>query len=174
MRRGTRAFWPLILVIGLVGAGCGSDDDSANRSGSASSNGSASEVGACEPVGEGGGTTVSATLDEWTVTAQPASTSAGPVTFDVRNDGEEPHELVVVRAGSADELTVVGGKVDEDALPDGAFIGEVEAFPAGETCEGTFELTAGSYVLFCNLLEEHEGQPESHFQLGMVATFEVR
>lgn len=172
MRR-TRALWPLILALGLTVAAC-SDDKPSEGATSGSASAPASGVGACEPVGGGGGTSVAVTLDEWNVTAEPVSVPAGPVTFDVRNDGGEPHELVVVRAGSAEELTVVEGKVDEDALPDGAFIGEVEAFPAGETCDGTFELTAGSYVLFCNLLEEHEGEPESHFQEGMVTTFEVR
>ena len=130
-------------------------------------------VSACEPVGDGGGTEVAVTLDEWSLAAAPASAPAGKVTFEVRNGGGEPHEFVVVRGVAPDALTVVGGKVDEAALPDGAFIGEVEAFPAGETCEGTFELAGGSYTLFCNIVEEHDGQPESHFEEGMVATFEV-
>lgn len=173
MRRCSWALGPLVLVVGLAVAGCGADDSS-DDSVSAPGNGSAAAVGACEPVGEGGGAEVEVTLDEWHITAEPASASAGRVTFDVRNDGEEPHELVVVRGASIDGLSVVDGKVDEGALPDGAFIGEVESFPAGESCEGTFELTAGPYLLFCNIAEEHDGELESHFQQGMVMAFEVR
>lgn len=161
----------MLAAVAVAGAGCG-DDDSSN-SASASSTGSASGVSACVPVGDGSGTEVRVTLDEWSVAAAPAAVPAGMVTFDVRNDGEEPHELVVVRGVASDALTVVDGKVDEDALPAGAFIGEVEAFPAGEACEGTFELAAGSYTLFCNIVEEHDGQPESHFEEGMVTSFEV-
>lgn len=167
--------WALVLVA-VVAAGLGAcgDDEGSTGSGSGSGTVGASGVGACEPVGDGGGTEVGVTLDEWKVVASPASVAAGKVTFDVRNEGEEPHELVVVRAESASELKIVDGKVDEDALPAGAFVGEVEAFPAGQTCKGTFELTAGSYVLFCNIVETHEGKPESHVQEGMVTTFEVR
>lgn len=161
------------LGLGACGGGEGTTG-SGSGSGSGSGTASASGVGACEPVGNGGGTEVGVTLDEWKVVASPASVAAGKVTFDVRNEGEEPHELVVVRAKSASELKVVDGKVDEDALPAGALVGEVEAFPAGQSCEGTFELSAGSYVLFCNIVETHEGKPESHVQEGMVTTFEVR
>jgi hypothetical protein len=84
------------------------------------------------------------------------------------------HELVVVAAGSADELTVVDGQVDEEALPEGAFVGEVEGFPSGETCDGTFDLAAGDYVLFCNIVEtEADGTIESHYEEGMVTEFSV-
>ena len=62
--------------------------------------------------------------------------------------------------------------MQEDELEEGAFIGEIEAFPAGETCEGTFELPeAGDYILFCNIVETLEdGSVESHFEEGMVTT----
>jgi hypothetical protein len=155
----------LALVLAAAAAGCGGDDGGPAES--------AADAPACEPVGDGGGVAVAVTLDEWSVAAEPASAAAGEVTFDVRNDGAEPHELVVVKAGSPSELTVVEGRVDEDALPAGTFVGEVEAFPAGETCEGTFELAAGNYVLFCNIAETEDGELESHFEEGMATTFSV-
>ena len=155
----------LVLAAAAVLSGCGGDDGGSEEA--------AAEAPACDPVGEGGGRPVSVTLKDFSVAPEPASVGAGEVTFELRNEGGEPHELVVVRAGSPAELTAVDGRVDEDALPAGAFIGEVESFAAGETCEGTFELAAGSYVLLCNLVEEEDGEMESHFEAGMASTFQV-
>lgn len=171
-----------VLSLALVLGACSEDKDAAggsSASGSASGSASAASSGstaeaACDPVGDGGGTEVAVTLSEWKVELDETEVAAGPVTFTIANEGGEPHELVVVKADSPDDLTVVDGKVDEDALPDGAFIGEVEAFPGGEDCEGTFELTPGRYVLFCNIVEtEDTGEHESHYQEGMVTTFTV-
>lgn len=159
-----RRVFALFLAATAVLSACGSDDGGSEE---------AAEAPACDPVGEGGGRPVAVTLTEFSVSTDPASVAAGEVTFDLRNEGAEPHELVVVRAASPAELAVVDGRVDEGALPAGAFIGEVESFAAGETCEGTFELTPGRYALFCNLVEEEDGDVESHFLEGMVAAFEV-
>ena len=155
----------LVLAATAVVSSCGGDGGGSGEA--------TAEAPACDPVGEGGGRAVSVTLTEFSVAPEPASVGAGEVTFDLRNEGAEPHELVVVRAGSPAELTVVDGRVDEDALPAGAFIGEVEAFAGGETCEGTFDLAAGSYVLFCNLVEEEGDEMESHFEEGMATAFQV-
>ncbi|MGB8361240.1 MAG: hypothetical protein WCE80_07570, partial [Acidimicrobiia bacterium] len=66
------------------------------------------------------------------------------------------------------------GKVIEDDLPEGSFIGEVEEFEAGTTESATFDLGEGTYTLFCNISEEEDdGSIESHFQQGMVTTIEV-
>ena len=177
MRRGF-----VLIAFGLLAAvllaGCGDDDSgdpTASGSGSASGSASASASGVaeCEPVGSGG-TEVPVTLDEWSVTVEGDSVEAGDVRFVIDNTGDEAHELVVVQADAADELPVADGQVVEDELPAGAFIGEVEAFPAGDSCEGSFELTAGRYVLFCNIVEEEDdGQVESHFEQGMHTTLEV-
>jgi hypothetical protein len=102
------------------------------------------------------------------------SVEAGSIHFEAINEGEDEHELVVVRADSAGELPLANDDtVDESQLPEGAFIGEVEAFPSGETCNGTFNLAPGKYVLFCNLVHEEEGEIENHFQLGMRTEFSV-
>ena len=98
-----------------------------------------------------------------------ADVPAGTVTFEARNTGEDAHELVVVRAADPASLPLAAdGTVDEDKLPEGAFVGEIEAFPAKQTCPGTFELAAGSYALFCNILEtEADGAKENHYANGM-------
>lgn len=176
-RLGTR-FAALALTTVLASAtvvGCGDDDGGTVReegatSGSASGSGSAtgSEV-ACEPVGDpaDADSTVEVELDEWSVSA-PDTIAAGTVDFEATNVGDEPHELVIVRAESLDDLPRdADGEPDEDAVAEEDFIGEIEPFPAGETCNGVFDLDPGNYVLYCAIVEEHDGEPVSHFQNGM-------
>ena len=105
-----------------------------------------------------------------------ADVPAGTVTFEARNTGEDAHELVVVRAADPASLPLAAdGTVDEDKLPEGAFVGEIEAFPAKQTCTGTFQLAAGRYALFCDILEtEAEGAKENRYANGTRSAFEVR
>ena len=112
---------------------------------------------------------VAVTLDEWGVGPESDQVTPGAVTFAAENIGEDEHELVVVKAADADSLpTDDDGAVDLEALGEDV-IGEIEAFPGGDTCEGTFELTAGDYVLLCNLVHDDE----VHFAEGMHAPFTV-
>ena len=176
----------LLLGLALLLAGCGSDDGagvrngaSASGSGAASGSGTASgQAAACKPVGDAAksGATVAVQLKEWTVRPARADVPAGTVTFEADNTGKEAHELVVVRADDPAALPLAAdGTVDEEKLPEGAFVGEVEAFPAGQRCSGTFELPAGRYALFCNLLvTAADGSKENHYANGMRAAFESR
>jgi hypothetical protein len=123
----------------------------------------------------GGGTTVDVVLSEWIVNPAVDEAPAGDVTFAAENAGAEDHELVIVRGDDPAALPVDDtGKVDEDALAEGAFIGEIEEFESGSTEEASFDLEAGTYILFCNIVEEEDdGSFESHFQEGMVTTIEI-
>lgn len=165
------------LEAGDTGTGSGSASGthtgsaSGTHTGSASGSASASATvaAACEPVGDAGNadSTQSVVLDEWSVDLD-SDFSAGRVSFEIENAGQEAHELVIVRASDAESLPVKDGKVDEEALDEGQFIGEVEAFPAGESCQGTFELEPADYVFFCNIVEEDaDGTMRSHFEEGM-------
>jgi hypothetical protein len=178
-----------VAAFGLVCAACSDDDGagvrdiggsgSASGSASASASGSASgsAIAECEPVGDiqSADTRISVLLDEWVIDAGMPSAPAGRIGFVNENVGEEPHELVVVRGMSPTDLPLDSdGALDETALPDGALIGEVEAFPSGETCDGVFELAADDYTLLCNIVEtEENGKVESHLAEGMVTTFTV-
>jgi hypothetical protein len=177
----------LIVSLALVGVACGDDDGSGVRdlggsassgsgSGAASGSASASGTAACEDVGEASTADVEVptVLKEWAVEPETDSVASGSVHFEAINEGEDEHELVVVKADSVEELPLADDDtVDETQLPEGAFIGEVEAFPSGETCNGTFDLEPGNYVLFCNLVHDEEGEIENHFQLGMRTEFTV-
>jgi hypothetical protein len=174
------------IVLALLLAGCGSDDGAGVRNGggqSASASGSGSgtasgQAAACKPVGDAGSSdaTIAVQLKEWSVLPARADVPAGAVTFDADNTGTDAHELVVVRADDPATLPLAAdGTVDEDKLPEGAFVGEIEPFPAKQHCTGTFQLTAGRYALFCNILgTEADGTKENHYANGMRTAFEVR
>jgi hypothetical protein len=180
------------IVLALLLAGCGSDDGAGVRngggqsasaggsgSGAASGSGTASgQAAACKPVGDAGSSdaTIAVELKEWSVLPARADVPAGTITLDANNTGTDAHELVVVRADDPAKLPLAAdGTVDEGKLPEGAFVGEIEPFPAKQRCTGTFQLAAGRYALFCNLLEtEADGAKENHYANGMRSAFEVR
>lgn len=145
----------LALVVAL--GACGNDDDDADGDG-----------------GGDGATEIDVTLSEFVVEPDSSLASAGEVTFSAENVGSDPHELVVARDGDASALpTDADGAVDEAALDPDQLIGEIEEFDPGNTEVGTFDLEPGSYVLFCNIVEEEDGEIESHFAEGMFTTFQV-
>jgi len=107
---------------------------------------------------------VTVALDEWSVLPEPVEVEAGVVEFVATNDGDELHEVVVIKSDVAEaELEVTNGVVPERAVD---FRGEIEEFAAGETASGTFRLEAGRYLLICNI--------PVHYENGMVAAFTVR
>ncbi len=141
-----------LLVFGaLVAAGCSSPASSA-----------------------AGGTTVKVTLTEWAVVLDKASVPAGNVTFEVTNAGTQfKHEFVVVKTdlAPADLPADTTGKVEEEGSGLN-FVGELEELEIGASGTVSFPLTAGKYVLMCNIVETGSGH-ESHYQQGMRVAFTV-
>ncbi len=180
-----------VLTLGLNA--CGGDDGATVRQiegeggtgtgagGTGTGGGSGSGTGsgthaACQPVGDPrtAQSQVEVALDEWSISPAPVQVAAGRVAFLARNAGQEPHELVIVRAQTAEDLPVTpNGAVDENRLPDGALIGEISPFPPGQNCTGVFTLQPGSYVLLCDIVTNRNGRPEAHFAMGMSAPFTV-
>ena len=173
----------------LLAAGCGDDDGGGSAENLSEGKGTTSSTGGSATTAAGGTTTecklegattdaatqqVVLTMNEFTMKAslQP---KAGVVTFVAENAGKEPHELVIVKGDSADKLPKdADGGLDEDKLAEGALIGEIEPFAGGKLCKGAFTLTAGKYVLLCNIVEtEPNGEKESHFKEGMHTPFVV-
>jgi uncharacterized cupredoxin-like copper-binding protein len=134
-----------IMGLGLVASGCG-----------------------------GGGEDVSVTLQEFAVGADPSSVSAGSVTFNIENIGpDDTHEFVVIRTDL--DPTALPTEENGSVSETGAgmeVVDEVEDIPVGDTPTLTIDdLTAGSYVLICNIFDEAEN--ESHYQEGMRTGFTV-
>lgn len=177
-----------VLAVGALSFGvvaCGSDDDgetvrdsdSDSESGSGSESASASGEAVCDPFGNAAeaDTTVNVTLSEFAIATGASEVPAGLIHFAIENAGAEVHEVVVVRAASAADLPVddAGAFVESD-FPAADFLGEVEGFPSGQTCDGTFAMTPGNYVLLCNLVEEEaNGETEAHLHEGMAVGLTV-
>lgn len=107
-------------------------------------------------------------------------TTAGAVSFEVNNAGNESHVLLVARkkdsvADSAlDAFSTV--ESEEDLLKVFDMAASVYAEPGGSDFAIT-ELTPGEYVAFCPVLggttPDAEGAGPPHFVQGMVTAFEV-
>lgn len=157
-----------VVTVSSILSGCGSDN--------ASNSSSASETSASGASGTTakGTHNITVSMSEWTMEA-PATVPAGTVTIDAVNDGGKPHEILVVRAESSKGFVVdETGKVDEDKFAEGTLLGEIEEFEAGTSKSGTFDLSPGTYVLFCNIVEKQpDGSYESHFLKKMESTITV-
>lgn len=121
---------------------------------------------AAGPVGANS-TTINVSLKEFSVTAQPASTGSGQISFTVKNDGQVLHELVVIRTeADAAKLPQAAGKVDE-SNPGLEVKGKAQNIAGGAS--GTVQATglpAGKYVLICNI--------PGHYTGGMHTSFTVQ
>lgn len=87
----------------------------------------------------------------------PKLVSAGDLRLQVRNNGPDAHELIVVRAGRGPlPLRSDGLTVDEAALTRRK-VGTVEPGTAGSARVLKLHLAPGRYVLFCNMAGHYLG-----------------
>ena len=126
-------------------------------------------------------------LSEFTVIPPSNKLHPGPVTLTVKNVGGEEHELVIVRAASVNALPRKSDdSVDEDKLAESDKVGEIEAVGARSTKTKSFDLEAGDYVAFCNIVDSMMGSGDAmhgsdmgsgmghvHFHEGMHVAFTV-
>ena len=106
---------------------------------------------------------VSATEMDFSITLSSSTGTAGPVTFNITNQGPSTHEFVVIQTDDApDALSVKNGTVDESGL---TIVDENEAVVPGTTVPLSVNLKAGSYVIICNV--------SGHYQSGMHTGFTV-
>lgn len=144
-------------------AACGGDDDDDDD---AAPTATTAAGGATATSGSGMSGSVEVTLADFTVKADPAMAAAGEVTFTAKNDGSMEHELVIIKTDTAEgdlPMDGTGSEVDEAAA--GEVIGKIAEVEAGKSKDGTFTLTAGKYVLICNVA--------GHYKAGMHTAFEV-
>jgi hypothetical protein len=127
------------------------------------------------------GSTAKVTLQEFAIKVSPALVKAGTVRLDVTNVGGMTHEMVLVRAPSVQALPIVAtagersvGAVDEEAIAESAKVGETGDVKVQAHVSKQFHLTAGTYVMFCNIDNiAKDKSVTNHFVKGMVATLTV-
>lgn len=162
MRYPRLVVWCLVLVVtALVGVGCGDDDDGEDED-TAAAETATTETGAAAGA-------VEINMGDFFFDPKDASASAGSVTISAPNVGQVVHELVLFKSDAdPGSLPVKGGEVDEEALEEeGAEeAGEIEDVEAGQTKDGTFDLTPGKYAMFCNI--------PGHYEKGMYGSFTVK
>jgi uncharacterized cupredoxin-like copper-binding protein len=126
-------------------------------------------IAACSSSGSGDATgPISATVKEWQINLSSSTAKAGPITFNVKNDGDKEHEFVIRQTDlQSDSLPLnADGEVSEDA-PELTEVGDpselAEIQPGSSDSTITVTLQPGHYVIFCNLHVEDL----LHYQKGM-------
>jgi plastocyanin len=112
---------PLALVavaLPLAAAGCGDDDED-----------DAAAPATEEATDTGGGETVDMSLVDFALEPDQVEVASGPVTFEVTNDGEAPHNLEIEGEGV------------EEVLP--------EDLQGGQSGTLEVDLQPGTYEMYC-------------------------
>ena len=135
-------------------------------------------LGACSTPAGSTGTTVTATMKEWEIKLSSAEFAAGPMTFNLTNNGDKEHEFIVRKTDlKADSLPLITSGDDKDRIDEESSelseVGtpsEVAIVPPGSTgLSLRLNLEPGHYVLFCNLKVEDL----LHYKKGMHIDFTV-
>ena len=152
---------PLVLIVTLTAPQAVQAQGSGASGGSAGSGGNGGNAAAAAPAGP---TSVDVTETNFKISLSTDTVPAGKVTFHVTNKADSiPHQFVVIKSDQpADQLPTSNGKVDTTNLN---VIGSTDNIQTGKNQDLTVELSAGKYVVICNL--------PSHYQNGMYATFTV-
>ena len=105
------------------------------------------------------GGTSRVTMDEFSLKASPKSATAGKVTFDLRNNGSDRHELIVIKTTkAASKLPQSGGRASEKGR-----VADSGTFAGGKSKKLTVTLKKGHYALICNLPGHYSGGMRSDF-----------
>ena len=108
-----------------------------------------------------GSETVKVGLSEYRISPDLQSVKSGKVTFDVANDGDQVHEMVLIKTDAAPgDLPMQKGEASEAGS-----VGEVSELDAGASGTLTIHLAPGRYVMICNV--------PGHYVAGMHTEFTV-
>ncbi|MBA3689565.1 MAG: hypothetical protein H0W81_12190 [Chloroflexi bacterium] len=156
----------VLVVTGVLVGACSTASNSPGQGNSVAGGGSVAPGSSAAA-----GATVAAAMKEWSITLDPATGTAGALTFNIANNGSFTHEFIVVKTDLADDKlpTKADGSVDQSD-PQLTAVDEKEDIAAGST-DNTLAvtLTPGQYVVFCNLVVSGT----SHYAQGLHTSFTV-
>jgi hypothetical protein len=127
-----------------------------------------------------GWTRVDVTAKDFTFEGAPSTLQAGVTSFELRNAGQENHELVVLRRndGVTESFTELFALPEEEAMQKAEPVAFAGANAGEELDYALADLAPGTYALACFLpqgsIGDHDGEGPPHFTLGMVHEFTVR
>lgn len=111
-------------------------------------------------------------LDDFTFVL-PEVIEAGPQVWQIDNQGQQPHEISLIKLAEGKTMEDVGAfMVSPAGPPPFADVGGLQGIDPGESGWVNLNLTPGEYVALCHIPDSASGKP--HLELGMVAAFSVK
>jgi hypothetical protein len=96
----------------------------------------------------------------------------GPHTFKVVNQGNQFHEVALLRLNPGKSAKDVLAALRANREPPASEVGGSSAISPGQTAWVETDLSVGTYVAICNVPDKNTGMP--HSLMGMITQFTVR
>jgi len=102
----------------------------------------------------------------------PQTIKAGQQTWEIKNDGKQPHEMTLIKLAEGKTMADVAAFMAQPAgAPPFADVGGMQGIMPGATAWLDLNLEPGSYVALCHIPDMASG--EEHMHLGMIMPFSV-
>jgi hypothetical protein len=102
----------------------------------------------------------------------PSEIKAGPQVWKVTNEGQQPHELALIKLGQGKTMQdVVAFMQSPGGAPPFEDAGGLQGIDPGESGWVNLDLQPGNYVALCHIPDPASGK--AHEELGMVLPFAV-
>ncbi len=103
----------------------------------------------------------------------PAKINAGPQVWQVTNEGQQPHEIMIVKLAKGKTMSDIQAFMEAPhGTPPFSQIGGFQAINPGQSGWLNLDLAPGEYVALCHVPDPASGR--AHTELGMVTPFSVK